>query len=124
MRKAMIVNDSRLEARILADMLKMMGYEVLVSDETQAMEDMKRYQPELLLVNYIMKTIRGDALVGMMKLLKPDIATVLTSSNELAMDAFRHRRVDAILQTPATADQVRACIQRAGVHAGRDLAVS
>jgi len=124
MSKAMIVNDSRLEARILSDMLKMMGFEVILSDEIQALGDMKRFEPDWVLVNYIMITIRGDALIGMMKLLQPGTSAVLTSSSELIMESFRHRRVDAILRTPATQEQVRASIRQAEEHSGHNLMVS
>ncbi len=113
MRTAMLVNDSRLEARILADMLKMIGFEVVLSDEIRALEDMKRIQPDVVLVNYIMKTMRGDALVGMMKLYRSDTLAILTSSNELSMEDFQHRRIDALLRTPTSSTGLREALRRA-----------
>jgi CheY-like chemotaxis protein len=58
MQTVLLVNDSRLEARILTDLLQSLGYEVLQSDEMVALDDMKRIMPDVVVVNYIMKTMR------------------------------------------------------------------
>ncbi len=116
MQTVLLVNDSRLEARILMDLLQSLGYDVHLSDEMVAIEDMKRLMPDLVVVNYIMKTMRGDTLIGMMKLLCPQSLSLLTSSSALSPDAFRHRRVDAILRTPATREQLQQVIRDAEAH--------
>lgn len=116
MQTVLLVNDSRLEARILMDLLQSLGYDVHLSDEMVAIEDMKRLMPDLVVVNYIMKTMRGDTLIGMMKLLRPQTLSLLTSSSALSSDAFRHRRVDAILRTPATREQLQQGIRDAEAH--------
>lgn len=111
MRKAMLVNDSRLETMILTDMLKTVGYQVRVSDELRALEDLKSDKPDVVFVNYIMKSMRGDSLIGMMKLLQPNLICVLTTSNEVSMDAFKHRKVDAVLHTPTSPDKIKTVVQ-------------
>lgn len=123
MRTVLLVNDSRLEARIISDQLKSLGYEVTLSDEMLALDEMKRVKPDMVVVNYIMRTLRGDALIGMMKLFRPDAAAILTSSSELSMDAFRHRRVDAILRTPADRDELQRQIRVAEDHVTASRAV-
>ena len=116
MQTVLLVNDSRLEARILTDLLQSLGYEVRQGDEMAALDDIKRIMPDMVVVNYIMKTMRGDALIGMMKLLHPQTLALLTSSSELALASFRHRRVDGVLRTPATREQLQRAIQRAQAH--------
>jgi CheY-like chemotaxis protein len=116
MQTVLLVNDSRLEARILTDLLQSLGYEVRQSDEMVALDDMKRIMPDVVVVNYIMKTMRGDALIGMMKLLHPHALALLTSSSELSLASFRQRRVDGVLRTPATREQLQRALQRAQAH--------
>ncbi len=116
MQTVLLVNDSRLEARILSDQFQSLGYNVTISDEMQALEDVKRQHPDFVVVNYIMKTMRGDALIGMMKLLCPDAVSILTSSSDLSVEAFRHRRVDGLLRTPVTREELARGIREARAH--------
>lgn len=113
MKRVMLVNDSRLENIILSDMLRMSGYEVRISEETHALDDFKVIAPDIVFVNYIMKTMRGDSLVGMFKLMRPDLVCVLTTSSDVEKDAFRHRKVDAVLHTPTDANALRDTIAEA-----------
>lgn len=116
MQTVLLVNDSRLEARILSDQFQSLGYSVTLADEMQAMEEAKRLHPDFVVVNYIMKTMRGDALIGMMKLLCTDAVSILTSSSDLSIDAFRHRRVDGLLRTPVTREELAKGIREAQAH--------
>lgn len=113
MKRVMLVNDSRLENMIMSDLLRNAGYEVRISDETSAIDDFKGIAPDIVLVNYIMKTMRGDTLIGMLKLMRPDLVCVLTTSNEVEKDAFRHRKVDAVLHTPTTSGLLRETLKEA-----------
>ena len=124
MQTVLLVNDSRLEARILMDLLQSLGYTVHLCDEMVALEEMKRILPDVVVVNYIMKTMRGDALIGMMKLIRPQMLSVLTSSSEIEADAVRRRRVDAIIRTPVTREQLRLAIQEASAHHQRGQPMS
>lgn len=124
MQTVLLVNDSRLEARILMDLLQSLGYTVHLCDEMVALEEMKRILPDVVVVNYIMKTMRGDALIGMMKLIRPQMLSVLTSSSEIEADAVRRRRVDAIIRTPVTREQLRLAIQEASAHHQRGQPLS
>ena len=124
MQTVLLVNDSRLEARILMDLLQSLGYTVHLCDEMVALEEMKRILPDVAVVNYIMKTMRGDALIGMMKLIRPQMLSVLTSSSEIEADAVRRRRVDAIIRTPVTREQLRLAIQEASAHHQRGQPLS
>lgn len=116
MQTVLLVNDSRLEARILSDQFQSLGYVVTLSDEMQALEDVKRLHPDFVVVNYIMKTMQGDALIGMMKLLCSDAVSILTSSSDLAIESFRHRRVDGLLRTPVTREELARGIRDAQAH--------
>jgi CheY-like chemotaxis protein len=52
----------------------------------------------------------------MMKLLHPHALALLTSSSELSLASFRQRRVDGVLRTPATREQLQRALQRAQAH--------
>ena len=119
MQTVLLVNDSRLEARILTDLLQSLGYIVHLRDEMVALEEMKRILPDVVVVNYIMKTMNGDALIGMMKLIRPQMISILTSSSSIEADAVRRRRVDAIIRTPIGREELRLAIQEASAHQQR-----
>ena len=119
MQTVLLVNDSRLEARILTDLLQSLGYIVHLRDEMVALEEMKQILPDVVVVNYIMKTMNGDALIGMMKLIRPQMISILTSSSSIEADAVRRRRVDAIIRTPVGREELRLAIQEASAHQQR-----
>ena len=101
-KRALLVNDSKFENLILQDMLQKLGFTVEIADEFDALYAIERYEPDLVIVNYIMETTRGDKLIQLMKVGMPHIKCVLSSSNDLNRSEFEGVAIDGILKTPVS----------------------
>jgi CheY-like chemotaxis protein len=115
MKRAMLVNDSRLEIKVLADLLSTIGFEVVVSNELKVLEDVKTIKPDLVMVNYVMKTIWGDVLIGNLKREYPKMVCILTSSSEIPSDLLKFRHFEGIVRTPVTLTALREVLGKAAV---------
>lgn len=100
MSKVLLINDSKFECIIIKDILNTMGHDVKVSDEYNAMNQVKTYGPDFLIANYIMKEIRGDQLIALVKLSNSNIKCILSSSNDISEKDFEHKHIDAVIHTP------------------------
>ncbi|MCX8129355.1 MAG: response regulator [Clostridia bacterium] len=104
MKKVLLVNDSKFESIIMKDILNSMGYDVKVSDEFNATGVIENFHPDFLVVNYIMKEIRGDQLIAMVKLHNPGIKCFLCSSSSL--DTMQNKKIDGFIKTPVEKDEI------------------
>ncbi len=100
MKKVLLVNDCKFESIIMKDILKDMGYEVKISNEYAALEDVKSYNPEIIICNLIMKHITGDHIISESKKINFNIKGILSSSNDLELEDYKENKVDAIIKTP------------------------
>lgn len=100
MMKVLLVNDSKFESIIMKDALNFIGYDVKLSDEYDAADLIKTYEPDFLIANYIMKEIKGDQLISMVKIQYPRIKCFLCSSNPSLADNIKNRRIDGFISTP------------------------
>ncbi len=100
MKKVLLVNDSRFENQIIKDILDYAGYEVQISDEYDAIKKIKQFEPEYVILNLMMKNIRGDQLAAMIKLENSQIKCIISSNNAIKIDDFNKKRVDGVFQTP------------------------
>jgi len=98
--KALIINDSRFESLILKDMLQKIGYTIEIADEFEALYTIEKFEPELVIVNYIMQQTRGDKLIQLMKAGMPELKYVLSSSNDVKLSDFPEGYIDGLLHTP------------------------
>jgi len=101
-KRALLVNDSRFETLILKDMLQRLDYSVEVADEFEALYAIERYEPQVVIVNYIMQQTRGDKLIQLMKAGMPDIKCILSTNSNIHMSDFPNGSVDGILHTPVS----------------------
>lgn len=109
MNRVLIINDSRFESIILSDLLSQIGYNVIVSDEYNAVKQVQAFVPDVVLVNYTMKEIKGDKLIDRIKASNDEVRCILTSSSNLtAKDVSSN--VDFILRTPANRHNLEAAI--------------
>lgn len=109
MNRVLIINDSRFESIILSDLLSQIGYNVIVSDEYNAVKQVQAFMPDVVLVNYTMKEIKGDKLIDRIKAFSAEARCILTSSSNLtAKDVSSN--VDFILRTPANRHNLEAAI--------------
>lgn len=101
-KRALLVNDSKFESRILKDMLQQLDYSVEIADEFDALYAIERFEPNVVIVNYIMEQTRGDKLIQLMKAGMPQIKCILSSSNSIRLSEFKGHHVDAVLHTPVS----------------------
>lgn len=102
MKRALLVNDSRFESLIMKDLLSKLGYDVELADEFDAIYQVEQFDPEIVVVNYIMRETRGDKLIQLIKAGRPEITCLLSSSNKLQLTDFSNRYLDGVIRTPVS----------------------
>lgn len=100
MRKVLLINDSKFECIIIKDILNNLGYDVVMGDEDNALNLIMQHKANFVIVNYIMRNITGDQLISVIKAKNPNIKCVLSSSNNINMEQFHHKKIDAVFSTP------------------------
>ncbi len=107
MLKVLLVNDSKFETMVITDILKTLRYEVKVSNESDVFDDIKYLHPDFVIINYIMKSLRGDQLIARIKLQNPYVKCILSSSNPIQLEDFKMNKVDSVFQTPVNKDTLK-----------------
>ena len=110
MNRVMVINDSKFESIVLNDLLSQIGYSVRVTDEYDALNTIKNFTPDVVMVNYTMKDIKGDQLIDLIKNANPNLLCVLTSSNDLKKADIKCGCVDKILKTPVNRQMLEMLI--------------
>jgi two-component system, chemotaxis family, chemotaxis protein CheY len=100
MSKILLINDCKFESFIMKDILDNIGHEVEISNEFEAIEKVKFYYPDIVIVNLIMKSIQGDELIKKIKSSNKDIKCILSSSNQIKLESYKNKKVDAVIHTP------------------------
>ncbi len=108
----MLVNDSRFESLILKDLLNKLEYEVELADEFDAVYQVEMFEPELVVVNYIMRETRGDKLIQLIKAGRPDIVCLLSSSSSVHKSDFTDFVLDGVIRTPVSMFTLRDVLRR------------
>lgn len=112
MKRALLVNDSRFESMILKDILSKLEYEVELADEFDAVYQVEQFDPELVVVNYIMRETRGDKLIQLIKAGRPDITCLLSSSNNVHKIDFDEKSLDGVIRTPVSMFTLKDLLKR------------
>lgn len=112
MKRALLVNDSRFESLILKDLLDEIGYEVELADEFDALLEAEIFNPDLVIVNYIMRETSGDKLIQLLKEGKPEAICLLSTSNIVSKDTFKGSKIDEILRTPVSMFTLKDILRR------------
>jgi CheY-like chemotaxis protein len=112
-KRALLVNDSRFESLIMRDMLNDLGYDVEFADEFDALYEAEQFEPNLVIVNYIMRKTRGDKLIKDIKTSIPDSKCLLSSNNIIKRDKIEES-VDGILHTPLSMFTLKDSLNRIG----------
>jgi CheY-like chemotaxis protein len=84
----------------MSDILGSLGYNVLTADEFNVADRLKTFRPDYVIVNYIMREMRGDQLISLIKVQYPGIYCILSSNNSIPLEEFRYKKIDAIIRTP------------------------
>lgn len=101
-KKALLINDSRFESLILKDMLQRLEYSVEIADEFEALYAINKYEPQLIIVNYIMQQTRGDKLIQLIKAGMPYLKCLLSSNSDIKISDFPGDYIDGIIHTPVS----------------------
>lgn len=113
-KKALLVNDSKFESLILKDMLSKLNYDVEIADEFDALYTLDQFEPDLVIVNYIMQKTRGDILIALVKAGMPDVKCLLSSSSAVKLSQFQGQKIDGILHTPISMFILKDTLSRIG----------
>jgi len=100
MRKVLLINDSKLENKIMRDILDSINYEVCIADEYNAIAAVRDFCPDYIIANYIMREINGAQLAAMIKIKYPNIKCIISSSNPMDIKSFDRRKINAVIKTP------------------------
>lgn len=112
MKRAILINDSRFESLILKDLLQQLDYDVEIADEYDAIYLIEQFDPDLVVVNYIMRQTRGDKLIQLIKAGIPDTICLLSSSSAIKSSQFSGDFIDGILHTPISMFTLKDVLQR------------
>ena len=106
MSKVLLVNDSAFENIVMKDMLEDIGHDVEISNEFEVYNTLYQFQPEIVIVNLIMKHTTGDAIIKKIKSEKSKLICILSSSNELNIKDFEDKKVDYIIKIPVNKEML------------------
>ena len=123
MSKVLLINDSKFESIVLKDVLNTIGYDVKVTDEYNAVKLIQSFSPELVIANLIMKEIRGDQLITMIKTQNPKIKCLLSSSSPISMGNFHHRKIDGVFKTPIDKPTLESLLSKMSIETHEDFKV-
>lgn len=113
MRKILLVNDCKLESIIMKDKLINMGYQVETCNEYGVFSKISKFNPEVVIVNFVMKEITGDKLVEKIKIKKPHIVCILSSCDKINFEHFNKKGVDEVISTPIEEKELSMLINKA-----------
>ncbi len=114
-KRALLVNDSRFESLILKEMLNGLGYDVELADEFDAIYEAEQFEPHLVIVNYIMRKIKGDKLIQDIKSCIPESKCLLSSNRTVGSEQLEDS-VDGVLHTPISMFSLKDSLKRIGVY--------
>jgi len=109
--KVLIINDCKFEREVFTKLLQSKGAEVEATDEFNAISRIKAFEPDIAIVNLIMKETTGDDLIAEIKNKFPHIKCVLSSSNPLSLSKYRSKQVDAVLETPIEKEKLEPILK-------------
>lgn len=106
MYRVLLVNDCKFENFIMRDMLINLGYEVIISNEFDAVSDVRELSCNLIIANFIMKEKTGDKVLQQIKYMYPETRCILSSSNDIKLEDFNNSAIDGFIHTPVTKDKL------------------
>jgi len=110
MKKVLLVNDSKFENIILKDMLGSIGYNAIAADEFDAVAKIESFYPDYIIINRIMKAIRGDQLALEIKKHYPQTKCILSSCDTVSIDEINKAGIDAVIKTPIDKERLKTVL--------------
>ncbi len=112
MRRVLLVNDCKFENFIMRDMLINLGYEVIISNEFNAVNDAPQLDCNVVIANFIMKEKTGDKILQQIKDIYPKIKCILSSSNDIKLEDFNKKAIDGVIRTPISKENLEKALQQ------------
>lgn len=106
MHRVLLVNDCKFENFIMRDMLINLGYEVIISNEFDAVSDARELNCNFIIANFIMKEKTGDIILQQIKDMCPETKCILSSSNDIKLSDFNNSAIDGFIHTPVTKEKL------------------
>lgn len=100
MRKVLVINDCKFERFVIKDCLNAIGYNVEIASEYDALSKVKKFQPDILIANLIMKNTTGDNLIKKIKAENSQIICILSSCDSIKLQDYVKNNVDEVIHTP------------------------
>jgi two-component system NtrC family response regulator len=114
--RLLVVDDEAAQRELLADHLRQLGAEVLEAPDGQrALEEAARARPDVVLTDFRMPRLDGQALVAELKRLNPEIEVVIVTAYATVADAVACLKAGAAdyLLKPLDLDEVEHVVRRA-----------
>lgn len=100
MKKILIVNDCKFESFIMKDCLNDIGYSVQITNEYDVFVQIRKFQPDVIIANLIMKDTTGDKLIEYIKSTDPKIMCLLSSCDLIRLENYIEQKIDEVIHTP------------------------
>lgn len=110
MQRVLVINDCRLERRIMTDLVLRLGYEVKSSDEYDSWDDFQSFKPDIVIANLHMNSIQGDEILARMKTARPEIRSYLNSCSDIDPAAVNLQAVDKTFVTPVSLGELETIL--------------
>lgn len=104
--KILLVNDCKFEEVILKDLLEQMGYSVRIENESNVIEGVNKFSPDIVIVNLVMKETKGNEVIQRIKQLNNNIICILSSSTPLKLEDYESYGVDNVVHTPINKEKL------------------
>lgn len=120
MYRVLLVNDCKFENFIMRDMLTSLGYEGIISNEFNAVSDVRELNCNFIIANYIMIEKTGDKILQQIKEMYPETKCILSSSNNLRIEDFNNSSIDGFIHTPITKEKLEMVIKKEGQFSNKN----
>lgn len=111
--RILVVNDSRFEALILKDTLTTMDYDVKTTDDRNAITVIDSFQPDIIIANRTMGSIRGEELILQIKRKSPAITCLISSCSVIPEEDTTMIHIDGFFQTPIPREALAEVLSKA-----------
>lgn len=105
--KVLIINDSKFESIVLKDLFNEIHYDAEISDEFHGLEKIEKIKPDIVVVNLIMRSTRGDLFIKQIKRRWAGLKCLLSSSNSIKLEDFADTVVDGVFRTPVKVEKLK-----------------
>lgn len=100
MGKVLIINDCRLERKVMEDQLSNLGYDAKSTDEYGCLQQLDDYCPDIVIANLTMNETTGDRLINQIKEKRPQAKCFISSCSKIRLEDYPSKNVDGVFQTP------------------------